>query len=628
MHTNTHIITNGLDLGEDRQGKGRYFTSKFLEPGLAKYDEPIGTILLDKETIDKFITSFKGCPVIIDHKDITDETAKDERVGVVSNVWYNAEDGWYYCDGVIFDKNAQDLITHAGYTVSCAYSFNTNNMSGTWHNNPYDGKVVSGDFLHLALVPVPRYEDATIALNSKKDEQPRNPSDIVDWITIKGNHLPIRKGETKEDVISRFIDQREQTHISNQIDVLTESIERENKKLETLKQTNDKQGVEQKIQKIQDLQKRLNDLKNKQKDIPQERKLSNEDLESLTQYKKSIEFEKENKKLERQLNIEKQKENEKRRKMQEEAQLTEKYGEMKQYVDAFENAEKIQGGGYAGYSMSNRAEKAYIKGFVPISKLTKKQQNIASELGAKEWHHSSKYANRVDFYDKNLIEMIEKKASDSDLENYLEIENEYNTSAWHNYDKEDLIKWKELRDKYKVYNSINIDELDARKEKGEDMKLNQLWQLFNKKEAINKKGENEMAEKVDKRKLIDEIGGILKGKVDDELIRTIIKKAEEIGYEDSEKSADNKAKNEADEDEKKEEKADNKCAKNEGDEDKKEDKEEKAENEGEKEDEADNEDEDEEKLEEMKKAYNSSNVQVKSLYVPQSERLALGKQLF
>lgn len=347
MHTNTHIITNGLDLGEDRQGKGRYFTSKFLEPGLAKYDEPIGTILLDKETIDKFITSFKGCPVIIDHKDITDDTAKDERVGVVSNVWYNAEDGWYYCDGVIFDKNAQDLITNAGYTVSCAYSFNTDEMSGTWHNNPYDSKVVSGDFLHLALVPVPRYEDATIALNSKAE------------------------------------------------------------------------------------------------------------------------------------------------------------------------------------------------------------------------------------------------------------------------------------------NEINLDGPDARIEKDEDMKLNQLWQLFNKKEAMNKKGENEMAEKVDKRKLIDEIGGILKGKVDDELIRTIIKKAEEIGYEDSEKSADNKAKNEADEDDKdedkKEDKVENKCAKNE-DEDKDEDKK----------DEADNEDEDkmeemkkaENSMDKMRKAYNSSNVQVKSLYVPQSERVELGKQLF
>lgn len=41
-------------------------------------------------------------------------------------------------------------------------------------------------------------------------------------------------------------------------------------------------------------------------------------------------------------------------------------------------------------------------------------------------------------------------------------------------------------------------------------------------------------EKVDKRKLIDEIGGILKGKVDEELIRTIIGKAEQIAYNGSE----------------------------------------------------------------------------------------------
>jgi len=41
-------------------------------------------------------------------------------------------------------------------------------------------------------------------------------------------------------------------------------------------------------------------------------------------------------------------------------------------------------------------------------------------------------------------------------------------------------------------------------------------------------------EDIDKRKLIDEIGGILKGKVDEELIRTIIGKAEKIAYEGSE----------------------------------------------------------------------------------------------
>lgn len=48
-------------------------------------------------------------------------------------------------------------------------------------------------------------------------------------------------------------------------------------------------------------------------------------------------------------------------------------------------------------------------------------------------------------------------------------------------------------------------------------------------------------EKVDKRKLIDEVGGILKGKVDDEIIRTIIGKLEKLSYDGSEGSdVDNK----------------------------------------------------------------------------------------
>lgn len=50
------------------------------------------------------------------------------------------------------------------------------------------------------------------------------------------------------------------------------------------------------------------------------------------------------------------------------------------------------------------------------------------------------------------------------------------------------------------------------------------------------------AEHEDKRKLIDEIGGMLKGKVDEELWRTIIGKAEKLAYEGSEKSeADDEA---------------------------------------------------------------------------------------
>lgn len=65
---------------------------------------------------------------------------------------------------------------------------------------------------------------------------------------------------------------------------------------------------------------------------------------------------------------------------------------------------------------------------------------------------------------------------------------------------------------------------------------------------------------VDKRKLIDEIGGILNGKVDEELIRTVLKKAEEIAYNDStDETADDEEETEEVEEET-EEKKDKKVA--------------------------------------------------------------------
>lgn len=136
----------------------------------------------------------------------------------------------------------------------------------------------------------------------------------------------------------------------------------------------------------------------------------------------------------------------------------------------------------------------------------------------------------------------------------------------------------------KIINCINnILDPVINNSKEQDMALiEELKKLITKVE--NTKGEEEMEienEKVDKRKLIDEVGGILKGKVDDEVIRTIIGKMEKMSYDNSEASADNKkVKNEADEEDKK---VDN-------EEDEKEDKK------------VDNEDEeDEEKVEELKK---------------------------
>ncbi|MBS6603057.1 MAG: DUF2213 domain-containing protein [Brachyspira sp.] len=134
-----------------------------MQAGLVKYD--FGVCLLKKETIDKFVNTFVGCPVIIDHKD---DIAEDDSVGTINKIWFSAEDGWFWCSGILTDPKAIELIEN-GYNVSCQYRITeySENTEGKLHNaNPYDKEILDGVFEHLAIVENPRYEDAFIAVNA------------------------------------------------------------------------------------------------------------------------------------------------------------------------------------------------------------------------------------------------------------------------------------------------------------------------------------------------------------------------------------------------------------------------------------------------------------------------------
>lgn len=178
---NNLIINNAIELGEnislEDKGKGRHFTSRFIEAGLAHYQE-FGDVLITKETLDKFVYTMVGCPVIIRHKDITKDNVDKERVGVVSKVWYNELDGWYWCEGIIWDKQAIDLIKNQGWSVSCTYDFESDFKKGTYHGKDYDMEFTGGEFLHLALVDNPRYERANIVVNSKDEEKEEKSNNV------------------------------------------------------------------------------------------------------------------------------------------------------------------------------------------------------------------------------------------------------------------------------------------------------------------------------------------------------------------------------------------------------------------------------------------------------------------
>ena len=213
-YKNRLVVNSFVELGDDlsaeSKGKGRKFVSKFIEPGLAHYEE-FGDVLITKDTFNKFIQTMVGCPVIIRHKDITDKNADKERVGVVSNVWFNEDDGWFYCDGIIWDKQAIDLVKNQGWNVSCTYDFESDKQPKTHNGKKIDMEFTDGEFLHLALVPNPRYERANIVVNSKDIAENEDK-----WITIKpngeerkGRHLLVKDGETPKEAVERVYGKKE-----------------------------------------------------------------------------------------------------------------------------------------------------------------------------------------------------------------------------------------------------------------------------------------------------------------------------------------------------------------------------------------------------------------------------------
>lgn len=165
-------VSNSLEnfkFDQEVVGKGKHFVSRFIEPGAVSYGSA-GVLKVSKEALDRFIQSFVACPVIIKHKTLTNSNIDEERVGVVNSVWYEPKDGWFYCDGVIWKDEAIDKIED-GWSVSCTYNMtDSTGDSGEWHNMHYDDELVNGVFEHLAIVPNPRYEEATILLNSKEED--------------------------------------------------------------------------------------------------------------------------------------------------------------------------------------------------------------------------------------------------------------------------------------------------------------------------------------------------------------------------------------------------------------------------------------------------------------------------
>ena len=464
LNTQSKTVNNAIiTLGDtDDSGKGRKFKSRFLTPGVAGYPGQFGNVLIKKESFDKFINTMVGVPVIINHKDINKDNADDERVGVISNVWFDDKDGWYWCDGVIWDETAQSLITEKGWSVSCSYNVKlADDAGGTENNIPYDIEFLDGVFTHLAIVNNPRYERANIVFNSK---------------TVVKNATEDAQGNLHSKNNGQFVSKGSNSFFEKWNDAPV--IE--------LKPTSWKH--------ITDIKELRKEAKKYFHSNLQGQNLTREGLKNIRISGKSFD---------------------------EFFHISADPDKLKSVPQILELIEK---GKLGEFEPDQKGRTDYIRGFHPI------YVNLKTSLGVR----------------KAELLVGEDKEGNLFYQMFLDYDREKARKKRNSADNQDRLSLNNIITD--IQEDFNPDINNVHNNKDQDMALiDELKKLITKVENEKPEGENMdddkkiENEKVDKRKLIDEVAGIMKSAgADDEKIRTAIAKMEKLAYDKSEAgTADN-----------------------------------------------------------------------------------------
>lgn len=153
----------------------RSFDCKFIEPGIVSYRDVKGggIELLRKETIDRAIATAVGNALTVGHVIVTAENRMAVENGIVTDFYFDANDGWYHVKGYADTEEAKSRIRR-GFKPSCGYIVKSFGPGGMYHGIRYDKEITEIEFNHLAIVDKPRYEDAVFRLNSVSIVSPTN----------------------------------------------------------------------------------------------------------------------------------------------------------------------------------------------------------------------------------------------------------------------------------------------------------------------------------------------------------------------------------------------------------------------------------------------------------------------
>lgn len=263
------MIENAVD---NLKLKAQSFKARFLEAGVVQYEDEM--VLIKPDNLMKIADTFKGAHVIIDHQDISEKNL-EEIVGYITNVWFNTEDGWAWCDFTVNSEEAINLINQ-GYSVSCAY-FPEYAQGGSYHNISYEREIIGGESIHLAIVENPRYEDAIILKNSIKNKM-KNIFKLTSKKEAKENS--VRELELENAVFET--EEGEEISVANMIEAYKnakKNEEEEKKKEEAKVNADDEFEIDGEMVKVSELAAAYKSSKKKNEEEEEEKKMNEEEEE-------------------------------------------------------------------------------------------------------------------------------------------------------------------------------------------------------------------------------------------------------------------------------------------------------------------------------------------------------------
>ena len=138
-----------------KEGVFPYYGVEIDTDGEIRLDpEKIYNVYRPAEELKKAAETFNGVPLLLDHHlDSAENPQKEYRVGSVSDVYFDENDG--YLKGIlhITDESAIKLInSNENKEISCAYSWNPVFEENDFKNNKYNIRMVNLEGNHVALV--------------------------------------------------------------------------------------------------------------------------------------------------------------------------------------------------------------------------------------------------------------------------------------------------------------------------------------------------------------------------------------------------------------------------------------------------------------------------------------------